>query len=133
MPLFFYPYRHQEAGNHIVRCVKITRKKSFVGALIPYFIFVGYPKAEIDPLNPDEDWDFPETSDIKITNGQTITISVQDGKCRILVWANTSTGPASGPAYLINEGTADIELELATQYSWIHGSQYVLMPVAARL
>ena len=115
-----------------MRYVKITRKKSFFGALIPYFIFVGYPKTEIDPLNPDDIWDFPDTSDVKITNGQTISISIQDKKCSILVWANTSTGAASSPAYFIDEVTIDIELELVTQYSWIHGSQYVLRPVTAR-
>lgn len=116
-----------------MRCVKITRKKNFFGALIPYFIFVGYPKTEIDPLNPDDIWNFPDTSDVKITNGQTITISIQDEKCSILAWADTSTGAASSPAYFIDEGTIDIELELVTQYSWIHGSQYVLRPVTARL
>lgn len=115
-----------------MRCVKITRKKSFFGALIPYFIFIGYPKTEIDLLNPDDVWDFPDTSDVKITNGQTITVSIRDEKCSILVWANTSTGAASSPAYLIDEGTTDIELELVTQYSWIHGSQYVLRPATAR-
>ncbi len=109
-----------------MRCVKITRKKSFFGALIPYFIFVGYPKAEINPLDPDDTWDFPDTSDVKILNGQTITVSVRDEKCSILVWANTSTGAASSPAYLIDEGSTDIELELVTKYSWIHGSQYEL-------
>lgn len=116
-----------------MRYVKITRKKSFFGALIPYFIFVGYPKTEIDPLNPDDIWDFPDTSDVKITNGQTITISIQDKKCSILVWANTSTGAASGPAYFIDEGTTDIALELVTQYSWTHGSQYALRHVTAKL
>ena len=115
-----------------MRYVKITRKKSFFGALIPYFIFVGYPKTEIDPLNPDDIWDFPDTSDVKITNGQTITISIQDKKCSILVWANTSTGAASGPAYFIDEGTTDIALELVTQYSWVHGSQYVLRPATEK-
>ena len=115
-----------------MRYVKITRKKSFFGALIPYFIFVGYPKTEIDPLNPDDIWDFPDTSDVKITNGQTITISIQDKKCSILVWANTSTGAASGPAYFIDEGITDIALELVTQYSWVHGSQYVLRPATEK-
>ena len=116
-----------------MRCVKITRKKNFFGALIPYFIFVGYPKTEIDPLNPDDVWDFPDTSDVKITNGQAITVSIRGEQCSSLAWADTSTGAASSPAYLIDEGTTDIELELVTQYSWIHGSQYVLRPVTARL
>ena len=115
-----------------MRCVKITRKKSFFGAWIPYFIFIGYPKAEIDPFNPDEAWDFPDTSDVKITNGQTITISIQNEKCSILVWADTSTGAASSPAYLIDAGTTDIALELVTQYSWVHGSQYVLRPATEK-
>ena len=115
-----------------MRCLKITRKRSLWGALKPYFIFVGYPKAEIDPLNPDDVWDFPDTSYVKITNGQTKTISIQEKKCSILAWAVTSTGAASSSAYYIDEGTTDIELELVTQYSWTHGSQYVLRPATAR-
>lgn len=100
--------------------------------IIPYFIFVGYPKTEIDPLDPDDIWDFPETSDVKISNGQTITISIKDEKCSILVWANTSTGAAGGPAYFVDEGTSDIALELVTQYSWLDGSRYILKPVAPK-
>ena len=112
-----------------MRNVRITRKKSFFGALIPYFVFVGYPKTEINPLNPDDIWDFPDTSDVRILNGQTISVSIPDGKCSILVWANTSTGAASSSAYLVDERAADIELELVTKYSWICGSQYVLRPI----
>lgn len=115
-----------------MRYVKITRKKSFFGALIPYFVFVGYPKAGIDPLDPDEEWDNPDVSEIKIANGQTISISIQDGKCSILIWADTSTGVVCSPAYQIDEGTVDIELMLVTQYSWIHGCQYVLRPITPR-
>ncbi len=115
-----------------MRCVKITRKKSFFGALIPYFIFVGYRKAEIDPLDPHDEWGFPNTSDVKITNGQTITIPIRDEKCCICVEANTSTGATFSPAYIIDEGTVDVELTLVTRYSWIHGSRYVLSPVSAK-
>jgi hypothetical protein len=115
-----------------MRNVQIIRKKSFLGAWIPYFIFVGYPKTKTDPLDPDDRWDFPESSDIKISNGQTITISVQDGECSIVVWAQTSTGAAGGPAYYIEKGTTDIVLELVTQYSWLDGSRYVLRPAEAK-
>ena len=114
-----------------MRHIRITRKKSFFGALIPYFIFVGYPKAEINPLEPDDIWDFPDTSDVRISNGQTITISITNGKCSILILADTSTGVASSPAYLTDEGTTDIELELVTKYSWVYGSKYVLNPTTA--
>ena len=114
-----------------MRCVKITRKKSFFGALIPYFIFIGYPRTQIDPLNPDDIWDFPEKSNIKINNGQTISLDIKEEACSIVVWADTSTGMASGPAYRIDAGTSDIELELVTQYSWRNGSTYILRPVTA--
>lgn len=114
-----------------MRCVKITRKKSFVGSLIPYSIFVGYRKAESDPRNPHDEWDFPDTIDARTANGQTVTIPVRDEKCCILAEVNTSTGAARSTVYTIDEGSTDVELELVTRYSWIHGSQYVLRPVEA--
>jgi hypothetical protein len=115
-----------------MRRLKITRKKSFFGAVIPYFLFVGYRKAETDPLNPHDEWDFPATSDVKIANGQTLEISIRDEKCCVFVETDTSTGIVCSPKYSIDEGTADIELELVTQYSWTRGSRYVLKPVSAR-
>lgn len=115
-----------------MRNVTITRKKSIFGAWIPYFIFVGYPKTEIDPLDPDDTWDFPESSSIKVSNGQTITFPIQDGRCSIVVWAQTSTGAACGPAYYINEGSTDLDLELRTQYHWLDGSRYIVRPAAPK-
>lgn len=115
-----------------MRNVQITRKRSFVGSLISYSIFVGSQRTEINPQNPDDIWNFPETNEIKISNGKTITISIPDGKCGLLVLANTSDSIASSHVYSIEEGTADLELELLTKYNWMHGSQYILKPVTAR-
>lgn len=115
-----------------MRCVRITRKKSFFGSAIPYFLFVGYRKAEIDSCNPQDEWDFPGKSNTRIANGQTITVPIRDEKCCIFVEADTSTDVVCSPKYYIDEGTSDIELELVTRYSWIHGSQYVLQPVSAK-
>ena len=115
-----------------MRCVRITRKKSFFGSAIPYFLFVGYRKAEIDSCNPQDEWDFPATSDVKIANGQTLEISIRDEKCCVFVEADTSTGIVCSPKYSIDEGTSDVDLELVTRYSWIHGSQYVLRPISVK-
>ena len=114
-----------------MRRLTIIRKKSFVGSVTPYFLFVGYRKTEVDPDDPEAEWDFPDSSDAKIANGQTVVIPIRDEECRVIVWANTLTGAASGPAYSIDAGTTDIELELVTQYSWIHGSKYLLRPLSA--
>ena len=108
----------------------ITRKKSFVGSVTPYFLFVCYRKAEVDPDDPEAEWDCSDTYDAKIANGQTVVIPIRDEECRVIVWANTLSGAASGPAYSINAGTTDIELELVTQYSWIHCSKYLLIPAS---
>lgn len=112
-----------------MRSVQITRKKSFFGALIPYFVFIGYPKAEIAPSELDDVWDYPEESSISINNGQTISFAIKDTECNLVIWADTSTGMASGPAYHINAGTRDIQLELITQYSWKTGSRYILKEI----
>lgn len=116
-----------------MRSVTITRKKSFFGMLIPYSIFVCYIKEEIDPQDPDDIWEVQENSDIKVSNGKTITFPIKDEKCSIVVWAITSAGAAGGPAYYINEGTSDIVLELVTQYNWLNGSRYILRPATAAL
>ena len=113
-----------------MRRLTITRKKSFVGSVTPYFLFVGYRKTEVDPDDPEAEWDCPDTYDAKIANGQTVVIPIRDEECRVIVWANTLSGAASGPAYSINAGTTDIELELVTQYSWIHGNKYLLRPAS---
>ena len=73
-----------------MRCVRITRKKSFCGSAIPYFIFVGYRKAEIDSCNPQDEWDFPSKSDTRIANGQTITVPIRDEKCCIFAGADAA-------------------------------------------
>jgi len=111
-----------------MRSLHITRKKSFIGSLIPYFVFIGYPKTETDLINPFAVLNNPDTGTVQIKNGQTITLSIQDAKCVLLVGANTSSGIASGLPYLIDEGTDDLNLELTTKYSWIHGSRYHLRP-----
>ena len=113
-----------------MRRLTITRKKSFVGSVTPYFLFVCYRKAEVDPDDPEAEWDCSDTYDAKIANGQTVVIPIRDEECRVIVWANTLSGAASGPAYSINAGTTDIELELVTQYSWIHCSKYLLIPAS---
>ena len=115
-----------------MRRLKITRKKSFFGSAIPYFLFVGYRKAEIDSCNPQDEWDFPGKSNTRIANGQTITVPIRDEKCCIFVEADTSTDVVCSPKYYIDEGTSDVDLELVTRYSWIHGSRYVLSPVSAK-
>lgn len=114
-----------------MRYLKITRKKRFFGSVIPYFLFIGYRRTEADPCNPEDEWDFPDTSDTKIANGQTVTIPIRDEKCCVFVEASTSTGVASSPVYSIDEGTADVKLELVTLYSWTHGSKYLLRPASA--
>ena len=93
-----------------MRYLKITRKKRFFGSVIPYFLFIGYRR---------------------IANGQTVTIPIRDEKCCVFVEASTSTGVASSPVYSIDEGTADVKLELVTLYSWTHGSKYLLRPASA--
>ena len=75
---------------------------------------------------------FDKPPDTKIISGQTITIPIRDEKCCIRVEANSSTDAAYVPVYIIDEGTADVELALVTRYSWIHGSRYVLSPVSAK-
>ena len=114
-----------------MRDLRITRKKSLFGALIPYFIFIGDRKAEADPCNPENKWDFSDTSGTKIANGKTVTIPIRDEKCCVFVAADTSTGIVCSPVYSIDEGTADIEFELVTLYSWTRGSKYLLRPVSA--
>lgn len=115
-----------------MRSVTITRRKSFVGIAIPYFLFVGCRKPESLQADTETLWDFPNTSDGKIHNGQTVTISIPNHECGILVCASTSTGTASSPVYSIDKGTADLALELITKYSWIHGSRLMLKPLASR-
>lgn len=114
-----------------MRSVTITRRKSFVGIAIPYFLFVGCKKAENLRTDTETLWDFPNTSDVKIYNVQTVTVSIPDDECGILVCAAASTGTAGSPVYSIGEGTADLALELITKYSWIHGSRFMLKPVAS--
>jgi hypothetical protein len=115
-----------------MRQVTITRRKSFSGMLIPYSIFTLYLRAEIDPLDPEDIWEVQEGSEIKISNGQTITFPIREEKCSLVVWAITSTGAAGGPAYYIDEGTSDISLELITRYSFWNGSRYILRPALSQ-
>lgn len=111
-----------------MRQLTITRKKNFCGMLIPYAVFVSYPRQAIDPQDPDDLWEVPEEANAVIKNGETVTFPIREQKCSVVVWAQTSTGAACGPAYYLEEGTGDIALELTTQYSWLNGSRYLLQP-----
>ena len=111
-----------------MRTVTITRKKSLLGMLMPYFVYVGYIRKEVDPCDPDDIWEFPEQAEGRLANGETAAFQIKDEKCAIVIWAKTWFGAASSPAYYLEEGTADVELELTTRYSWTNASHYTLQP-----
>lgn len=96
--------------------------------LIPYFIYVSYPRKEIDPMDPYDTWEVSEESPVKIKNGHSVTFSIREETCAIVVWAITSTGAAGGPAFYLEEGSSDVALEVITQYSFWDGSRYLLRP-----
>ena len=102
-----------------MRKLTITRKKSFAGALIPYYFVIGKNKETI------EDGD----AQYIIKNGETISVDVDEQKFCIVVMANTSTGSAIMPPFLIEDGSDDISLELVTIYHWLKGSRYELKRV----
>ena len=100
-----------------MRHLIITRKKSFYGALIPYFCIVGIGKANVD----ETDFQYP------ISNGKTIDLEIENCQCCVVVGTNTSTGTSISKPYIISEGTEDVNLELVTKYSWVKGSTYELV------
>ncbi|MBE5813916.1 MAG: hypothetical protein E7320_01745 [Clostridiales bacterium] len=112
-----------------MRNVQITRKKSFVGIALSYTIVVAYPKADA-PATEDV-WSYEDAGMTSITNGQTITLPIQDGKCGIFVEVPKTFGFKREAAFLIDEGTADVELELITKFHWTRGAAFLLRPAAA--
>lgn len=99
-----------------MRKLIVTRRKSFVGALIPYFCIVGIGKTEVD----DSDVQYP------IRNGETIEIEVGNQPFCIVVVADTSTGLAFTEPIFFAAGEEHIAAELITHYSWTKGSSYEL-------
>ena len=110
-----------------MRRLIITRKKSFVGALIPYLIHFAYPGTH--PDDPESQWAPPHAMGIRIQNGQSVSIPIREDRCAVVVSAITSTGAAGGPAYYVEAGSGDVELEIVTKYSIWHGSTYHLRPL----
>lgn len=99
-----------------MRRIRITRIKSFVGALIPYYCIFGMGKNHVDK----------EDTKFSIKNGETIEIEVGNQMFCVVVSAKTSTGSVVSAPFLFPDGEADIEVELITNYSWVKGSSYEL-------
>ena len=99
-----------------MRKLTITRKKSLVGAIIPYYCIIGEDKEFVDA----NDTQYP------IKNGETISIDVDDRKFCIVIASNTSTGVVVMPPFICNGGTNDVSLELITKYHLLKGSRYEL-------
>lgn len=99
-----------------MRTLRIVRKKSFVGRLIPYFIIVGINKDCIDA----GDMAYP------IQNGEVIELEVGDKVFCVAAVADTTTGWVTSKPLFFPGGMDDIELELVTKYSWTKGSSYEL-------
>ena len=99
-----------------MRKLIITRKKSFFGAIIPYYCIVG------------KDKDFVDDKDIQylIKNGETISIDIDDRMFCIVIASNTSSGTVIMPPYVCDGGTNDVSFELITKYHIFKGSKYEL-------
>ena len=100
-----------------MRKLTITRKKSFVGAIIPYYFIIGENKESVDA----NDTQYP------IKNGETISIDVDDRKFCIVIASNTSTGAVVMPPIICDGGTNDLSFELITKYLLLKGSRYELL------
>lgn len=110
-----------------MRRLHITRPKRFVGALIPYSVFLSYPGTH--PDDPESQWAPGHVLGIQIANGETKNIPLRRERCAVVVNAMTSTGAAGGPAYYIDAGSEDVHLKIVTKYSFFDGSRYELHPV----
>mgnify|MGYP003533675734 CR=1 FL=1 len=100
-----------------MRTLTITRKKSFIGAIIPYYCIIGVNK---DNINDDD-------TQYAIKNGETISVSMSEEKFCIVVAANTSSGLVVMPPFLVEKGNDDVSLELVTKYNLTKGSTFELL------
>lgn len=99
-----------------MRKIRITRKKTFVGSVIPYICTIGIGKEFVDE----------EDGRYAIKNGETIEIEVGSQSFCVVISANTSTGSVTSKPVVFPEGEENLDTELITKYSWIKGSSYEL-------
>ena len=99
-----------------MRVLTITRKKHYAGSLIPYSVLV-----DVGGKTPGG-----SLAAHPIRNGETIVLDVPKEACTVRVQAQTSTGPAGSPDFVVPAGEQDAALTLETKYNWIKGSSFVL-------
>lgn len=102
-----------------MRKVIITRKKSFVGFLIPYNCIIGSKSGVFGKAS----------ARYPIKNGETIVIDLPETALSIIVEAHTSDGDVYSKPLKLPAGKGHIEMTIVTGYSIKNGSSIELTSV----
>lgn len=102
-----------------MRKVIITRKKSFVGFLIPYYCIIGSKNGVFGKAS----------ARYPVKNGETVVIDVPETALSMIVEAKTSDGEVYSEPLKLPAGKGHIEVTIVTEYSLKNGSSLKLISV----